>query len=317
MAFGDIKGKSAGTRLSQQFDRAKLEAELESEQASNIEVGDFLSELATAVRFRMKNGQSQGDWIDEPERMFTDGLIFATQQAVASEVKLQITLSLDTSTSMWMNRLMKHAGPAMLAFDRVIRKAIADLPQGSIAYQPFIFHGTARKVPAAFLNSYVGSARKASGEESDSTVWPQIPTQDQLDAAIKAGDLPEGTRRTNFDMSGPDTLIAPLFRAIQEWEKVEGDPNAVRLDIVITDGVFGDTETSVEADDPDSDIDAATAVQEERNGRLRTVLLNFLKLDEWSNRQLPDRCAQFAVDADNLNTAIRDILQEAVADLFA
>jgi hypothetical protein len=180
-------------------------------------------------------------------------------------------------------------------------------------YAPFIFHTTAHKIPAAYINSYVGTAQRKDGSETSDTIWPRGPRHAQVVAAREAGEEP----KEDFELSGTDTLIAPLFRAIQAWETEAGDPTAVRLDIVITDGVFGDTEPDAANDDPASDIDAATAVQEARNGKLRTVLLNFLKLDEWSNRQLPDRCAQFAVDADNLNTAIRDILNEAVADLFA
>ncbi len=306
MAHGDIRGSAAGKRLAQAFDRARLMEELSSEQDSNIEVGDFLSELATAVKFRMKAGLADGDWIEEPERFLTDGLIFGREIASASNVKLQITLSLDTSTSMWMNKIMKSAGPAVLAFDRVIRKAIADLPVGSVTYQPFIFHGTAHKVPAAFLNSYVGRAEWKSGEESDRVIWPNAARREQIEAAVAAGELPAGTTSA-FPLSGEFTNVAPLFKAIQDWEQIEGDPNAVRIDIVLTDGVL----------EEDGDVEQATAIQEQRNGRLRTVLLNFLPLDQWSNYQLPDRCAQFAVDADTLDRSIRDILQEAVADLFA
>lgn len=313
MASGDIKGKTAGKRAAQQFDMAKLALELSSEQDSNIEVGDFISEMATAIKFRMKTGQSQGDWIEEPERMFTDGLIFATQQAVASEVKLQVTLSLDVSTSMWNNRLMRIAGPAMIAFDRVIRKAIQDLPQGSVTYAPFIFHGKAYKVPAAYLNSYVGAGQRKDGSTT-TDIWPTMARSAQFEAAQANGELPANARLSDIELSGEDTRISALFKAIQEWEQKEGDPNAVRVDIVITDGVFGDEWNDEEVSD---DVAEASAIQEQRNGKLRTVLLNFLKLEDWANAQIPDRCAQFAVDADNINTAIRDILNEAVADLFA
>lgn len=306
MAYGDIKGSSAGKRISEAFDRARLMEELASEQDSNIEVGDFLSELATAIKFRMKMGQSQGDWIEEPERFLTDGLIFATEQAVASEVKLQVTVSIDGSTSMWMNKIMKHAGPALIAIDRIIRKAIQDLPVGSVHYAPFVFHENAHKLPAAYLNAYVGRANWASGEEADRTVWPNHPRQEQVDAAKAAGEV-NGDSDGYFMLSGSETFIAPLFKKIQEWEQKEGDPSAVRLDIVLTDGVL----------ESEADVAEATKIQEERNGKLRTVLLNFLPLDQWSNYQLPDRCSQFAVDADNVDTSIRQILNDAVADLFA
>lgn len=305
MAYGDLKGKTAGKRLSVAFDRARLMEELAAEQDSNIEVGDFLSDLATAIKFRMKSGLAQGDWIEEPERFLTDGLVWGREEASASGVKLQITLSLDTSTSMWGNRIMKHAGPAVLAFDRIIRKASADLPVGSVLYAPFIFHGTAHQVPPQYLNAFVGRSQWADGSDAG-VVWPTYPHLDAFKAAKDAKALPADAKIDAYKLSGEDTKIAPLFQAIKDWEEKDGDTNAVRLDIVLTDGFLEDPK----------DVEEATAIQEKRNGRLRTVLLNFLSLDQWSNYQLPDRCAQFPVEPQNLDKSVRDILNEAVADLF-
>lgn len=304
MASRDVKGVAAGKNLRKALDRARDEAEDESEQYSNIEVGDFLSELATAVRFRMKSGLSYGDWIEEPERSLTDGLIFGREEAVAADVKLQVTLSLDASTSMWVNDLMRHAGPTFLAIDRVIRKAMVDLPEGTVLYAPFVFHQNAYQIPASFLNNYVG--RIDSKEER--AVWPNTPTQEDIAAAIASGELSITTTREDWrsKLSGTETFIAPLFKAIADWEQKKGDPNALRLDIVITDGVLESV----------LDVEEATAVQEQRNGRLQTVLLNFLPLDQWDAYQLPDRCAQFPVTADSISTSIRSILQEAIEGLF-
>jgi hypothetical protein len=308
MASRDVQGTSTGSRMQQAFDRARQNEEMESEQESNIAVGDFISELATAIKFRMKLGLSQGDWIEEPERYFTDGLVFATEEATASNVKLQITVSMDASTSMWANNLMRFAGPTFIALDRIIRKAVADLPEGSVHYAPFIFHGKALKLPAAFLNNYVGRVDwKSREDKAHESPWPNFPAWDSWTRARELGQVPAESRYTDWPLSGKDTRLAPLFQAIKDWEEKEGDTSAVRLDIVITDGVL----------ENDEDVKEATRIQEDRNGKLRTVFLNFLPLKEWSESQLPERCSQFAVTKDDLDQSIRTILNDAVADLFA
>lgn len=305
MARGDVKGTNAGKRAGTMLSRAMDSLEDEAEQLSNLEVGDFISELSSAIRFRLKYGQGQGDWLEEPERMFTDGLMFATEEAVASNVKLQVTLSLDVSTSMWVNGIMGAAGSAFIALDRTIRKAMESLPEGSLTYAPFVFHGKAFTIPASFLSAYVGRGEKADGEEA-SLVWKTWPSGAMMNRAKELGQLPLTANIDDFPLSGEETAIAPLFKAIQAWEKESGDVNAVRLDIVITDGVL----------ETEGDVEAATQVQEERNGKLRSVLLNFMPLDQWENYQLPDRCAQFQVTKDDLDRSIRDIMSEAVASLF-
>lgn len=305
MAYSDSKGVKAGSRDLKAFENARELEEIASEQDSNIEVGDFLSDLATAVKFRMKLGQSQGDWIEEPERAFTDGLVFATEIATTADVKLQISLCLDASTSMWMNRLMKSAGPAFLAFDRIIRKAAQDLPQGSISYAPFIFHEKAYKIPASYLNSYVGRSVNKDGEDRNRDVWPTYVNREAFQKALDVGELPEGTDRFEMKMSGTDTLIAPLFRELQTWEQ-GNDSNSVRIDIVLTDGVLENA----------ADVAEATKIQEDRNGRLHTVLLNFLSLDQWSEFHVPDRCSQYAVTPESLDSSIRQILNDAISEMF-
>ena len=315
MAKRDVAGGKGNKALSQAFDNARETNEQGAEQASNLVVGEFLAELASAIRFRMKIGQSYGDWVEEPARMFSDGLIFATEEAVASSVKLQITVSLDVSTSMWMNGIMKYAGPAFIALDRVIRKSMMDLPEGSVHYAPFVFHGEAFEIPAAFLNMYAGEldykgVKLREGQRQHSVAWPNHPRVDLFEAAIAHGQIPRDSVITRYQMSGAETKVAPLFEAIEKWEKEKGDTSAVRLDIVLTDGVLESVK----------DVEAATRVQERRNGKLRTVMLNFLDPKEWgeggSKFSMPSRCNQYAVTPERLTSSIRDILSEAVGDLF-
>jgi hypothetical protein len=272
------------------------------EALANIEVGDFVSELATAIRYRMRVGYSDGDWIAEPERLYTDGMVFGREESVASGVRLQITVTLDTSRSMWSGGLMHLAAPTFYALDRVIRKAMEDLPQDSIHYAPFIFHEKAIQIPASFLKLFV-KHRKGEDGSFTFTAYPDLPA---LQEANLAGELDRTKTWKDYALSGRNTLLAPLFKAIKDWEETKGDPQALRLDIVITDG---------KVEDP-KDIEKATRLQEDRGGRVRTVFLNFLERNQWTDVSLPDRCSQFAVTAENLDMSIRSIMQEAISELF-
>lgn len=337
MAQGDKyrKGGGAGKKLVSAMKRASANEELASEQSSNIQVGEFVSELATAIKLRMKLGLTDGDWLEEPERYYTDGMCFAQEEATSSSVKLQLTLSLDASTSMWQNNIMRVAGPTFMAIDRIIRKGIEDLPEGAVHYAPFIFHEKAFEIPASLISNYVGRVDWEKGKDGEEkkgsrfeTVFINWASKETWEAAIRNGEIPAGTPHGEYKevvvedyigrksmrrkyvptlpLSAQDTRLAPLFKAIQDWEERESDSNAVRLDIVITDGVF----------ERQDDIERATRIQEDRNGRLRTVMLNFLPMREWSNAQMPGRCSQYAVTPENLDMSIRTILTETISDLF-
>lgn len=334
MAVGDRRGNSAGKKDVKAFEKMiEVETELR-EQAANVVVGEFLSELQSAIRFRMKMGQTEGDWIEEPERYFTDGAVFATEEAVASQVKLQLTVSLDASTSMWGNRIMQYAGPTFAALDSIVRASMRDLPEGTVYYAPFVFHGMAFKVPQTFIPEYAAANFE---KDIDSIMVAGLPHKDLWEKAVAAGEIPATEERmwwgegpyvirrrnpttgkdtiirttkfqwlSNYWLSGADTNFAPLIKAIKNWEETEGDPDAVRLDIVLTDGVF---------DQPD-DVALASKLQEDRNGKLKTVLLNFLPPSEWGKYSLPDRCSMYAVTVANLDNAIRTILTESINELF-
>lgn len=307
---GDSRGgRTASARLSEAYHRARKNEEVASDQESNLEVGDFLSELSTAFRYRERSGLNEGDWLDAPERLYTDGRMFAEEVAVASDIKLQVTLTLDASTSMWSSRLMSVAGPTMLALDRTIRKAMRDMPEGAIKYAPFIFHETASKVPSSYLNSYVGRVDWLSKDATTGSggLLPNYPTWEQVEEAKRLGELPASATGGEFKMHGDDTQIAPLFRALKQWEETEGDTDALRINIIITDGVF------VHEDD----VEEASRIQEDRNGRVWTVLLNFLSQTEWEEEgtTLPERCSQYTVNRDNLEVSIKTILSEAISSL--
>lgn len=311
MARGDVKGGGRGIGKLREREAQKQEnaAEEQADIASNVEVGDFLSELNTALTYKAQYNLREGDFLEDPERAYTDGYAFGQEIRTAIQGKLQISLCLDVSTSMWMNDLMRYAGPTFHKMDQIIRKAAAEAPEGALLYDTFIFHGVAKRLPEAFIQRYHGGKQTfhrgvLKGQAGIS--WPAFPREEDVQEAMRLGQIPEGdTRvfRAGYPMSGPETKIAPLFKLLSEWETKFGDPSAKRLDIILTDGVLEDR----------PDVNEASRIQEARNGDLSTICLNFLKPQEWAGYALPDRVVQYAVNAENLATRLRDIITETIS----
>lgn len=310
MARGDIKGRKQAwgqNRINEVKQQAEdLEQAAESE--SNLDVGDFLSELTTAITYKAKANLTEGDWLEDPERAYTDGYAFGQEIRTAIQGKLQISLSLDCSTSMWVNQIMKYAGPTFAKMDAVIRKAIADVPEGALVYDAFIFHERAHRLPQSFIQRFHGQGQKlARGPRAGSVAmsWPVHPYDEDVAKAIELGEIPANFNRANFFMSGTKTKIASLFGMLREWEERFSDPTAKRLDIVLTDGVLDDID----------DVKEASRIQEIRNGDLTTVCLNFLPPHEWGGNPMPDRVIQYAVNAENLSARLRDMITETINEM--
>lgn len=289
MALGDDKGRSKpkayGKRELKPLEERREKLEEDLKHASNLEVGDFLAELSTAMRYRERGGLESGDFLDDVDRLFTDGRAFGEEIAWPSGTHLQVAVAIDCSYSMWANGIMSVAGPAAMQLHQYLSAAVAELPEGALTYAPFVWaldHSDGRK-----KSEHGRTAYQVSGDFLRS-----------LEGARLDGNM------VMLTTAGHDTYIAPLFRKIQTWER-DHDPNAYRIDLVITDGVLEHRDDVIEA----------TKVQEERDGRLSTVMLNFLPRREWSDYALPDRCFQREVNARNLATVLREALSEAVQAL--
>lgn len=313
-------------------EQTKVEAE------ANVEIGEFVSELAVALRYRDRDGLDSGDWIEDPERLFTDGLVFGEEYKSQAQGKLQVTVTLDASQSMWNQYLMKYAAPTFRALDKMMRQAQAELPPGSLSYSPFVFHGQAFPLPPSLVDQYSQGVYKEKGRykswdgtvktyDRENYMAPSAGVRSDLYLkAIQNQEIPglEGLAHLketpswgtpeyeqfwswsrNRRMLGDDTLLAPLFAAIEDWEK-GNNHDATRLDIVITDGQF----------ENEADLRLASEIQERRNGRLTTVLLNFLPVAKWSASKLPDRCLQQPVDKDNIGASVRTVILEAVGSML-
>lgn len=308
--------KVGGKKAHEAVVEARQNAELESDWQSNLQINDFLSDLALSLRYKDRIGVDQGDWIEEPARAYSDGNIFGEEVRTISEGKLQITVTLDGSNSMWNQGMMEFAGPTFQALDEMIRKAQAAMPEGVISYAPFLFHETAYRLPEAFRKYFqvTKDTYKYKGETlSRKFKCPDVASLSAFEEAVAAGDLPpmpvlgsyeSGRYLRKYKLSGEDTLVAPLFKAISEWE-ADNDHNATRLDIIITDGMFENK----------YDVEEASHIQEQRNGKLSTVLLNFLPVHSWHKALLPERCIQYPVTIKNLNNSIRSIIEETISGM--
>ena len=329
------KGREGSALNEKRAMEGRKAEEQEVQAESTLEIGNFVGELATALRFVEKTGLDEGDWLEEPERLYSDGLCFGEEIKSATQDKLQITLTLDTSTSMWLQNCMESAAPTFRALDRMLRLAQEELPPGTLTYQPFIFHEAAFQIPASFVgqftqNSFDIKRRFTQRDGSIKTYNSKsffLPhkevTRDRFRQAVQAGEIPNVPHdldQTDHDgsaffqayvawnkkhkMCAEDTLLHPLFQAIQDWEAAQ-DHNATRLDLVITDGHFED----------EDDVRKASGVQEQRNGKLTTVFLNFLHPLKWARVHLPDRCFQVPVSKNNIDCSVRNAILETISSL--
>jgi hypothetical protein len=250
-------------------------------KAARHTAGVLQSDVHEAITWHERTGLDDGDWVDDPVAACISGRAWAGEEvAKATGVKLQITLSLDMSNSMWHNGIMEQAMQAYTTLGLALEQ-LAAANQGSVFTEQFLF--------ALHEGGKYAATLKAEGYSSVAAEH----NMGKFERTRTAGDYPPSD-------AGDDTWVAPLFAAIEKWEQQHSDQNAVRLDLVITDGVL---EHKV-------DIKDASMLQERRDGSLQAVFLNFLPEAEWRESLLPRRCVQYPVQGDNVNGLLRTLVQQ-------
>ncbi len=254
-------------------------------QQASLNAGMLRSDMHDVYELRDKLGQYYGDWINDPVALLTGGDGWGRRVKETTGVKIQITLSLDASNSMWHNNIAADAVKVFIELGMALDELVETFP-GSVFANQFIF---------------------ALGDDGK-TVRPLRLNQHQYveDNAGKAIGKYEYVRdwiQSQHWHAGEDTWIAPLFKAIESWENESSDPGAVRLDLVLTDAVL----------EHPTDVRDAGNVQERRDGALQTVLLNFLPEEEWLNIALPRHCVQYPANGANVAGLLRKLLAEFVA----
>lgn len=304
--------KMGAKESNQEATFALLTQKLE-EQKSNTEVGDFLSELTAVMRTRTATGLLEGDWIEDPERIYSDHGVFGEEVRTASDFRFQISVCVDVSRSTYYNGAAVKIANAFVALDKTIRKAVLELPEGQLSYNVFAFNrDTYLLGPAQVARLDIRASNGGNNLVRWGTYWfqPIIDGKPGLkatgltyDQMLRKRDLYPCSKE-GYEHNWHDTKLAPLFGAIEAWENQEGDHRAYRLDIILSDG---------ELNDP-KDIAEANRIQERRNGRLTTFMLNFLPKKEWGQYHLPERCYQYEASV-NLGQQLRQIITDALLEI--
>jgi len=276
----------------------------EASRSANKEA-DFLSEFALSLRRKERIGLADGAWIEEPDRLYSDGCVFG-EEAKSVQLKLQIALCIDVSASTYNNNVAHMIGQAVIGLDMAIRRAAMDLPEGAITYQVFAFNRNTYRVSQADVKNFAVT-------EDGCFKWGYFTTtiqgrryEHQTSQALNTLILKSKLTKLphiEYEDDWMETYLFPLFLEIKKWEG-ENDAN-IKLDIILTDGQFDDAD----------DIHKADMVQDRRDGKITTIVLNFLKRDEWKTSTLPNRCLQYEANGDNLGNQIKQILSRQLTAL--
>lgn len=286
----ELDGKHAAYQAQREAQRAVIERENWEQVMATVTptVGLFTSEINNVFVPVNRIDADEGDYIDNVVNTYQNGSGWGYEDTKAVGTKLQVTVSLDLSNSMFYNGIHRTAAQTFRDIAIVLENMRAMYQQDLFtAYFTFSDDNFWDDKKGREVRQY--NTRPVAGESfgdfsmmrpSEINGWP--------------GEGP-------FD--GTDTWIAPLFEAIEAWEVKESDPGCMRLDIIITDAVL----------EHPKDIRDADAIQERRDGSLQTVFLNFLPEEDWLNSTLPRRCFEVAVDESNISGILRQILAEFLA----
>lgn len=229
--------------------------------------------------------QVEGDWLDDAVDAYRTGMGFGVEHRTPDQIKLQVTVSLDLSNSMYYNRIHKAASVAFREIGMALNE-LKEMYAGSLYTAYFTFSEDGWSEGKGKRAGKLKANDGASGFDEFESFKPS-----SMERWYGTGIF-----------SGEDTYTTPLFQAIEKWETEESDPGAVRLDLVITDAVL----------EHKADIIASSVVQERRDGALQTIFLNLMPETEWNGGTLPRRCVQYPVNKDNISGMLRQILREFI-----
>lgn len=268
--------------------KARQQAEYEQKQeivnAAQLVLGSLQSETSQVFQRRERYELDQGDYLEDPvsSRLRSGGWVEDTTRKAG--FKLQLTISLDVSNSNWYNRV---AAPAIRAFQELVlaARALKNEHPDDVIYSAWLF----------------SKDRDGKGVEQLTaleTDWDNgkrvfIETDDPLKEVKK---LWSWNKSSMPYFAGEDSWLYPLLENIADWEK-KHDDGYVKLDIILSDGVF---ERKV-------DITRSDDIQAGR-GQAHTVIMNFMPEDDWYNGRLPYQVVQYPVTADNVNGLLRLVL---------
>ena len=262
----------------------------------DLTAGLLRSDVSEVFKYQEVYGQRDGDWLDDPVAAYATGYGFGEEVKERSGVKLQVTVSLDLSNSMWYNGIAEDALTAFRTIYLTL-KSLGEQNPGDMFYAAFTFSRDEYDGKAGRVAAKV-KVRQRFGYEPDEY---DLSAMEGFREAKRYGHGWNERSMAIFD--GEDTWLYPLFQQIELWEQEESDPGAVRLDLIITDAVI----------EHPSDIRESSKIQERRDGSLQTILLNLMPEEEWINSTLPLRCVQYPANRDNLAGLLRNVLADFCA----
>jgi hypothetical protein len=273
----------------------KLKIEEDDRLATNkvteLSAGALRAEFTEAFRLKERTDGDDGEWLDDAPQGYMTGRGWGTEERQTASVKLQITLSLDKSNSMYYNRIHTNAMTAFYEIGESLRALHSEYPND-------LFVG--------FFEFSLDEYHAGRGKRVDQLTDEDYGAKDHPDFGALYNYRPSEVVDTygQGGFIGEDTYIYPLLESIEKWETSgASDVGAIRLDLVITDAVL----------EHESDIKAASAIQDRRDGALQTILLNLMPETEWLATSLPRHCFQYHVDADNLASTLRALISEFVS----
>jgi hypothetical protein len=283
-------GKHAAYMAQREAEQAIVDRDDWAEIMSTVTptVGLFTSEINNVFVPVNRIDADEGDYIDDVVNTYQNGTGWGYEDTKAVGTKLQVTVSLDLSNSMYYNGI-HHVAAQTFRDVAIVLENMRAMYQDDLYTAYFTF--------------------------SDDDYWGDLKGRrvKQYDTRPVAGENfgsfshMAPSRMKDWYGTGPfegtDTWVAPLLEAIENWEVEESDPGCMRLDIVITDAVL----------EHPKDIRDSDVIQERRDGSLQTVFLNFMPEEEWLNSTLPRRCFEVAVDENNISGILRQILAEFLA----
>jgi hypothetical protein len=294
-------------RIAREAEAAKLHRELEENVNKIIELtgGAIRSDFDAVLDVVEAHNQYIGDELEDVVEGYSSGRGYIEEVKRPGGIKLQITLSIDLSNSMYYNNICDDAILAYFEIGIALKQMKIEHPNdlfiGFFGFSGGVYgkHAGIFTKDGSMLNMESWYISHNSDDLFENTAI--IDPNPQSDA--HAYELSKFYRPYCNIFQGEDTWISPLFEQIAKWEEQYSDPGAVRLDIIITDAVLEHV----------SDIRNADIIQEKRNGNLQTILLNLMPEEKWSDGTLPKRCVQYGATKDNISGILRQILSEFIS----
>lgn len=276
-----IYAEEAKARAQEEYNQ-----KMETVQQAQLVLGSIQSETSQVFQHRERYELDQGDYLEDPvsTRLRSGGWMEDSSRRAG--FKLQITVSLDVSNSVWYNRI---AAPAIKAFQELTLavRALKEENPDDVRYSAWLFSqdkdGKGVEQLTDFEYKWIGDGKRAKKEVDDPLketrkLWNQT-------------SIPY--------YAGEDSWLSPLLEKIANWESKQADDGYVKLDIILSDGVF---ERKV-------DITRSDDIQAGR-GQAHTVILNFMQEEDWFNGRLPYQVVQYPVTADNVGGILRLVLAQ-------